>query len=294
MIEADIILGTVGTNNTHIPIMGHPPANTSDISLKTFLEAILEHNKNHSNHTKGVKLDFKSIEVFNESLPLLIAQWHLVRILQKLSTKQLRNLIIFFFFFFNFKFSFPIWINADIISGPLNNTVTKPVDADEFLSGCKKLPNAILSIGWTTQWGSNFTDGNYTKDQVDNMVSAIRRNHPNIENHPITFPVRAGIAAQSEAILHELVATVKEMHPNKNVTLTIWSSPEDSIKIDSLRKLILSFGLDRVYLDVPKDVEKKLNLDNANAPGSASSIIHFGAINVVLFAISYYLNNYQF
>lgn len=56
-----------------IPIMSHPPKNESDLSLQEFLTRILAFNV--KNGTKGVKLDFKTIEVFNESLPLLKNLW---------------------------------------------------------------------------------------------------------------------------------------------------------------------------------------------------------------------------
>lgn len=82
MIEADIILGTlINSSDTHEqPVMGHPPNNQSDISLRTFLNKILEFNGNSTNK-KGVKLDFKSTEVFSKSLPILTELWNSVRIL---------------------------------------------------------------------------------------------------------------------------------------------------------------------------------------------------------------------
>lgn len=49
--------------------------------------------------------------------------------------------------------------------------------------------------------------------------------------------------------LHRLVNAVNEKN---NVTLTIWSSSGDSVNVDALRKLIFSFGLDKVYVDVPE------------------------------------------
>lgn len=185
--------------------------------------------------------------------------------------------------------NYPVWINADIISGPLNNTETKPVDPDVFLTGCKSLPNSTLSVGWTTRWGSNFTDGNYTKDHVQRMVNVLIKNQLHNSTHPITFPVRAGIAAQSIDALHDLVSQVNKT--NHNVTITIWSSPQDNVNIDALRKLIFSFGLDRVYVDVPEEVSSRLQLENAL--GCASSLIHFGIINFTIFLLSLYFSNYQ-
>lgn len=66
MLEADVVIGTLHNNASKlIPIMAHPPNNTSDLSLEEFIETILK------NGTKGMKLDFKSIEAFNQSIEIL-------------------------------------------------------------------------------------------------------------------------------------------------------------------------------------------------------------------------------
>lgn len=183
---------------------------------------------------------------------------------------------------------FPVWINADIISGPVNNTQTEPVDPDRFFSGCQKLANSTLSIGWTTRWGSNFTDGSYTPEQITKMVAAIRNNGMDSGYHPITFPIRAGIAAQS---LTNLQALIKTINASSHPTFTIWSSPNDTVNIDRLRELIFAIGLDKVYIDVPDDVFNRLDLNNA--PGRASSLIHFGIVTMSMFLLSIYFSNYQ-
>lgn len=72
MIEADIILGTLIDDPSNLqPVMGHPPAQTSDISLQQFLQRINEFNAQTTVSKKGVKLDFKSIEVFEMSLHII-------------------------------------------------------------------------------------------------------------------------------------------------------------------------------------------------------------------------------
>uniref|UniRef100_A0A1B0DLU2 Menorin-like domain-containing protein n=1 Tax=Phlebotomus papatasi TaxID=29031 RepID=A0A1B0DLU2_PHLPP len=50
MIEADIVLGHLvdDPSGPEIPVMGHPPVNISDVSLKSFLTQILEYNRNWS------------------------------------------------------------------------------------------------------------------------------------------------------------------------------------------------------------------------------------------------------
>lgn len=74
MLEADIVLGRVNgsSQENDIPIMAHPPQSTSDISLKDFLQKIQDFNMNENNTAKkGVKLDFKSIEVFEVSVDVI-------------------------------------------------------------------------------------------------------------------------------------------------------------------------------------------------------------------------------
>ena len=79
MIEADIVFGFLinDTTRTLQPIMGHPPAEESDVTLKSFLTQILNFNK-YSGKQKGVKLDFKSTGVFQNSMPILIEMWSMV------------------------------------------------------------------------------------------------------------------------------------------------------------------------------------------------------------------------
>lgn len=251
MIEADIVYGRLIDDPTQQlqPIMAHPPNLVSDISLRSFLSQILNFNKGISaENQKGVKLDFKSTDVFQNSLPMLIELWNTM--------------------------DYPVWINADIYRGPLNNIETLPVDAQFFFNGVKNLPNATLSVGWTTKWGSNFTVGVYTYEQVNEMIIGIKSN--NVTN-PITFPVRAGIAAQSIPQLDHLY---KALNQSNHITFTIWSSDNDHVDVGKLREMIFHFGVDKVYVDVPKELSDKLHLNEA--PGSGGFAIQSNLITVVM------------
>ena len=44
MIEADVNLGTLNDrpNSDSVPIMAHPPDNTSDLSLDSFLDKVIQ------------------------------------------------------------------------------------------------------------------------------------------------------------------------------------------------------------------------------------------------------------
>ena len=85
MIEADVSLG-----RGNVPIMAHPPATTSDLSLQQFLDNVLASTE--SGRKKGIKLDFKFLGAVEPSLELL---------------DGLRE-----------KLQMPLWLNADILQGP--------------------------------------------------------------------------------------------------------------------------------------------------------------------------------
>ena len=171
--------------------------------------------------------------------------------------------------------SYPVWINADIYPGPLNNTLTLPVDAKVFFNGTNSFPNATLSTGWTTRWGSNFTEGMYTTEQMNQMITGVRESGT---KNPITFPVRAGIAAHSIDTLDILYNSLNKTNP---ITFTIWSSVNDNVDIPKLRKMIFHFGLDKVYVDVPKEVSDQLHLNDKSSSSTLNSTLMLSLILIV-------------
>jgi hypothetical protein len=253
------------------PVMAHPPsilikknflpfsshnkneflsAEESDLTLKSFLEQIWEFNgKSEKSKQKGVKLDFKSTDVFQSSLAILHDM---------------------------FNTNYEIWLNADIYAGPLNNTSTTPVNPTIFLQESKKFPNAVLSTGWTTLWGTDYRNGSYTLEQVTEMINGIKSNQ--ILNK-ITFPVRAGIACQS---IETLTNLYESLNPTNSITFTIWSSENDYVDVDKLREMIFHFGIDKVYVDVPDALSSQLRLNNARSMKPPSFIL---VAFVTLFAI---------
>ncbi|XP_016968536.1 protein FAM151B isoform X2 [Drosophila biarmipes] len=260
-IEADIVLGKLNGEGEDLPVMAHPPAVVSDLTLSDFLSQIMEFNRNHGGREKGVKLDFKSIEVFEGSLDIL--------------DESIPSM------------SYPVWINADILSGPVEQNKTVPVDADRFFAGCMRYKKAALSIGWTTNWGADFRDGEYTQDQCNAMLESLTANNVLSTGQAITFPVRAGIAANSQEQLHRLVAAVNETNES---TLTIWSSAGDYVDVEKLRQLIFGFGLERVYLDVPEELASQLDLGNpGNGASTFKSLFSFSFVSLCFWALSSWL-----
>lgn len=77
----------------------------------------------------------------------------------------------------------------------------------------------------------------------------------------VTYPVRAGLASNDIEVVKALLKNTT----SSNATLTIWSSEDDSVNIPELSKLIQDVGIDRIYVDVPKDLKSKLDLSAASA-----------------------------
>ncbi|KAH1026669.1 hypothetical protein HUJ05_000302 [Dendroctonus ponderosae] len=238
MIEADIVLGTLINGKTDpIPIMGHPPQNTSDLSLEGFLAQVQSFDSTSNSSKKGIKLDFKTIEVLEASK----------NIVRSVADKD---------------DDLPIWINADILAGPVNAS-TKPVNASRFLDVAKSFPKSILSLGWTTAYDSN-SNGSYESSQIQEMIDVIRSHNITQE---ITFPVRAGLAARSLEQLTNLTESIEKS------TLTIWSSDGDNVSVEDLRLLISKIGLNRTYIDVPSDLLEQLRLDDLPNSSPSRSVV---------------------
>jgi len=245
MIEADVSIGPNGE-----PIMAHPPATTSDLSLQQFLDIVIAETEKGTK--KGIKLDFKAIEIVEPSLKLIE------------TVKE--------------KLNFPVWLNADIIVGPGGGD---PVDPDRFLELCQNyLPEATLSPGFTTGLGLL---GHYTEEHMSDLYNKL------IEKRtfsPVTVPIRAKLGAKSVAEIKQFmdIADKDNLFP---VTLTIWSAVLDLVDLEGLAELVLTVGKDRVYVDVPWDYEspdRSLMASEAKAKGGGSilrslnSIINFSTV----------------
>ncbi|XP_023934286.1 protein FAM151A isoform X2 [Bicyclus anynana] len=227
MLEADIVLGHVtGKDGPPIPIMAHPPATTSDLTLADFMAAVAQYN-NVNAKQKGVKLDFKVIDAFEKSQ----------EIIARFSKPEV---------------TFPLWLNADILPGPIKAT-TKPVDPDKFLELASKHARAVLSVGWTTAHAPNSSEGEYNRDQIGDMLRLLNNHRI---NQTVTFPLRAGLASNSQPVVLDLLRETKYL----NSSMTVWASEDDPIEVERLRALILTVGLERTYVDVPRELSARLKL----------------------------------
>ncbi|XP_057686838.1 protein FAM151B isoform X1 [Corythoichthys intestinalis] len=213
MIEADII---VRGHDPKEPIMGHPPDTDSDITLKEWLEVVKMHDK-------GIKLDFKSLEALSLSVALL--------------QEALAQMTI------------PVWINADVLTGPGNRGA--PLDPQAFLAAVRTLPtNVVLSLGWTTQWTAGTDNPGYSWEMVHEMEDICR----GLE-HLITFPVRAALLAQSVSELTWL------LQQSDRYSLTVWTGKNDKFQVQDLLPYRTCIDITRICYDLPEAQRSMLTKD---------------------------------
>ncbi|KAL3265753.1 hypothetical protein HHI36_009954 [Cryptolaemus montrouzieri] len=229
MLEADVLMGRLSNGKeAEIAIMAHPPNNESDLSLMEFVSIVDEFNK-ISSLKKGIKLDFKNIKAFESAVR------------NDAFTKIL------------LQANYPVWLNADILEGPLALPESKPVDANRFLKGAKLFPNSILSLGWTTGFDKSQC-ASYNDSHIEEMLHTLNSNNV---CQQVTFAVRAGLVAESKRQINSLLC-------NNTHTLTIWSAiNDDGFDINNLNEVLNSVGVSRIYVDVPDKLRKRLNLNNS-------------------------------
>ena len=221
MLEADVMLRFQGTvNQTNEPIMAHPPDIDSDVTLEQWLEEVIKTDK-------GMKLDFKYIEVLEPSMKILQAK--------KSEIKQ------------------PVWVNADIFPGP-NAEESTPVNATEFKRiVLEYFPECTLSIGWKTGWNNDPEDDAYTQDHIDEMLQ-----YAEDLEQPVTYPIRAAMLKESWPVLKYL------LEQSRSYTLTVWSSTSDEVAADDLVYVRMDSEVDRIFYDLPEPLMneflQKLNM----------------------------------
>lgn len=203
------------------PIMAHPPETDSDITLNDWLEAV-------KTHDKGLKLDFKSLDAVSPSVVLL---------------GQVLG-----------DFSRPVWVNADILPGPGGQAT--PLQPQGFLAAVDSLPShTVLSLGWTTGWTDGSENPGYSWDMVHEMESICRP-----LDHPVTFPVRAALLAQSLSQLTWL------LQQSERYTLTVWTGQKDQVVVQDLMLYRKAFDTRRIYYDLPEDQMIQLKETPATVP----------------------------
>lgn len=172
---------------------------------------------------------------------------------------------------------------GEVLQGPDSGAEVPELDAKEFVDEVKKMERAVLSVGWTT----NRVNPNsvYTSAHTNAMADVIKDNKlDKIPNLAINFPIRAAFAVKSQAALKQLYDLIKLTNPV--TTYTVWSRNEDKVNATELQTFIKSYGIENIYIDLPDDLRKKLNLGNG-----ASSLVQFGVLNLIMLIIGHFIQN---
>jgi hypothetical protein len=164
---------------------------------------------------KGVKLDFKQIEALEASIPLLQ---------QAFEAGSIES----------------VWINADILSGPgQSGGLLTPVSAGRYIDAVQKVPQAVLSIGWTT--GLNLMGATYTEEHIKMMTDIAN----SLVGREVTFAVNVQMALGS---LPELKNLLDEFPEN---SITVWSSALSSgVSQEIVNELRRELPPERTFWDV--------------------------------------------
>lgn len=122
-------------------------------------------------------------------------------------------------------------------------------------------------MGFRYEGTDNETQAGYTKEQIQEMIDTLSGQNV---TQPITYPVRAGLAANDIDAIKLLMEKSANM---KEPTLSVWSSQGDKVNADQLSKLIREVGVEKVYVDVPADLEKQLRLSGASSLNVTSTML---------------------
>ncbi|XP_076440261.1 menorin-like [Babylonia areolata] len=220
MIEGDVILQGQGTPHQRlVPVMGLPHEAGSDFPLEDWLDGTKYRNK-------GIKLDFSSIDVVEIAL------------------QRLRE------FSLQYPVRSPVWIHADVLSGPHGGKVM--VDPSRFFRTLKReFPKCTLSLGWTTGTHTDLSQSGYSWDMVMDMYELVKKWR--IDDQPIVFEARLSLIRNSVTQLKWLCDNVK------NSALNIIHVERDAVLSEDLMYIAYRFPQEGVFFDLNhKPFEKML------------------------------------
>ncbi|XP_078585323.1 protein FAM151A-like isoform X2 [Branchiostoma floridae x Branchiostoma japonicum] len=212
MLEVDVTLRGFGTPaQSDVPVAAHPPVVDSDVTMEEWLEVVLKTDK-------GIKLDFKSLEVVAPTLRILHSHRHHI--------------------------TRPLWLNADVMRGPNagQGEYETFIPAAEFLSTVNQhFPNCTLSLGWETGFYHDRENEGYTREMVEEMYAVTKD-----LRQPVTFPIRMSLIGQSLENLKWL------LDQSERYSLTLWTSFGDAHRLYDVIRLRHAVSSSRIYYDLPK------------------------------------------
>ena len=216
VLEADVI-ACQAEDGTIKAMMGHDPGQTSNLTLKDWVESAAKAGK-------GIKIDMKEYRVLEDVMAVLIAvdleqhrdglpHWPFLRQKHGNETFFDRPAVI---------------VNADVLtgttgdksagckfnpSGAVLSRADQVAAATAFIDTvAEKVPSAVLSLGWTTDGEGR----RYTCEMVDDMLAVVYE--AAAMGAAITFPVRATYVIDSWPQLRRL------LDAGPLTSLTVWSN----------------------------------------------------------------------
>lgn len=94
------------------------------------------------------------------------------------------------------------------------------------------------------------------------MLKALSENEI---TQPVTYPVRASLTANSEAVI------VRLLEQTNNSTLTLWGPETDVVDVPALKQVVEKVGRNRIYMDIPEKLKDQLT-GAASTTGKGSLI----------------------
>jgi hypothetical protein len=182
ILEGDISwLPEAGPPEAGGVMMAHPPVVASDLAFDAWIEAVAAAGK-------GAKLDFKHPETVAPSLA-------------KLASMRAAG-----------RLAIPILLNADVLAGP--GGAPPRFEGASFVAACAAFPQAILSLGWTTQDGAGASYGEATISDMLALAAPVAGR--------VTICLRACAIAASAAAIARLLAA-------PGYWLTVWNGRHDPV-----------------------------------------------------------------
>ncbi|KAH9499826.1 hypothetical protein Btru_076721 [Bulinus truncatus] len=214
MISGDVILKGQGTKSQSlVPVMAKPPATTSDITLKDWLQEVRF-------GTKGIRLHIHTPEALDISL----------QVLNDFSNKN--------------PIGFPVWLHADVLPGPHGEEPV--IDIQRFVRTQQRLfPKCTLSFGWTTGTHTDLSQSAYSWESVWDMLYLIQEF--DFHDQLIVFQARLSLIHNSVPQLKWLCDNVKSS------SLMIWHEEGDVVVDRDVMYVSYRFPPHGVYFDLNHD-----------------------------------------
>ena len=147
-----------------------------------------------------------------------------------------------------------VWLNADILNGPINSTA-EPVKAQTLFELGQYFPRFEFSLGWTTNIVKE-RDGFYSTGNIDEMLHILKLYDKLLENRKITFALRTIFAIRSTHNIQRL------LNETNGSTVTLWTALKtDILECDPIKRLVRTIGVEKCYFDLPNEIIQCLKDD---------------------------------